>query len=327
MAKVAAAALPVLIVGGFLGAGKTTLVNRLLGDAKGRRFVVFVNDFGAINIDLDLVETVSEDRIALSNGCVCCSLNADFVASLAAFARAPDPPDAVVIEASGVADPRALEGSLAALETAGLIRLEIRIYVIDADQFWSIDAPLLEDIIDHAAASDLLLLNKTDLVDVATLCEIECILQESAPYAQVLRCLRADVPLALLMDGSWERQRAAVPAPSQELRSHVDSFVQWSGRSDTALDRVAFRALAQQLSGQALRAKGILHLAGEGWVRFHLVGWRANLEPCPPPQDRSSRLVAIGLRNRLDPETIEAAFRTLSDSRTQTSAHLLGSLP
>lgn len=314
MAELAATALPVLIVGGFLGAGKTSLVNRLLAEAQGRRFVIFMNDFGAINIDLDLVETVSEDRVALSNGCVCCSLNADFVASLAAFARAPVPPDAVLIEASGVADPRALEGSLSALEAAGLIRLETRIYLIDAEQFGAVDPHLLEDIIDHAAASDLILLNKTDLVGEATLSEIECILRDSAPYAQVLRCVKAEVPLNLLMDGSSERKRDATARPPQSSAAHSDAFAQWSGRSDTALDRAAFTIFVRQLSGQALRAKGILRFAGESedWANFHLVGWRASLEACPRPQDPSSRIVAIGLRHRLDPETIEAAFHRLT---------------
>ncbi|MEQ8654528.1 MAG: GTP-binding protein [Kiloniellales bacterium] len=305
-------ALPVLIVGGFLGAGKTTLVNRLLADAEGRRFVVFVNDFGAINIDLELVETVSEDRIALSNGCVCCSLNADFVATLADFARAADPPDAVLIEASGVADPRALEGSLAALEAAQLIRLETRVYLIDAEQFGTTEPALLEDIIDHAAASDLLLLNKADLVEARDLARIESILRESAPYAQRLRCVQAKLPLALLMD--CPAQSRPAPRPKQPTaRPHETVFSQWSGTTDRTLDRAAFTEFARTLSGQALRAKGLIRFAEEagGWTGFHLVGWRISLDSSPRPETPDTRIVAIGLAGRLDPEAIETAFRRL----------------
>ncbi len=98
--------LPVLIVAGYLGAGKTTLINDFLADPGGRRTVVLVNDFGAINIDAALIETAEGDTIALTNGCACCVIGDDLLgAAKRAVATAPD---LLIVEASGVSDPARL---------------------------------------------------------------------------------------------------------------------------------------------------------------------------------------------------------------------------
>src|SRR5207245_3099066 len=96
---------PILLVTGFLGAGKTTVVNHLLAHADGRRIAAVVNDFGAINIDAELIAGASEDVVSLRNGCICCSLQGDLLRTLATLLRREPAPDGVVIEASGVADP------------------------------------------------------------------------------------------------------------------------------------------------------------------------------------------------------------------------------
>lgn len=301
---------PLVTVGGFLGAGKTTAVNALLAQADGRRVVVFVNDFGAINIDVELIETVAADRISLRNGCVCCSLNGDFVAAVAEFARRPDPPDAFVVEASGVADPRALDTSLAALESAGLIAQGARLYVLDADAFGSLGYAATEDIIDHAAASDLVLLNKADLTDQTQLAKLEETLAEAAPYAQVLRTTRGAVPFDLMMD-AHPRQTRDRPAAAPH---HDDAYERWSARSSEPVDRDAFEAFTAVLPGHCLRAKGVLRFAGMPQQRFlfNLVGRRATLEAIEgTAEGDGARLVAIGPRGHLQADAIETAFRTL----------------
>ncbi|MEX2518274.1 MAG: GTP-binding protein, partial [Paracoccaceae bacterium] len=94
------------MVSGYLGAGKTSLVNHLLRNAGGRRIMVMVNDFGALDIDADLLESATEDTITLANGCVCCTMGTELLYALSdALDRRPRP-DWLVIEASGVADPR-----------------------------------------------------------------------------------------------------------------------------------------------------------------------------------------------------------------------------
>ncbi len=318
--------LSVLIVAGFLGAGKTSLVNQVLRQAQGQRFVVFVNDFGALNIDLDLVETVSEDRIDLSNGCVCCSINGDFVARLADFARAADPPDAVLIETSGVADPRALEASLVALESARLIRLSTRVYLIDSAGFFDLDPALQEEVIDHAAACDLLLLNKIDQAQQMKVADLEETFRVSAPYAQICRTIRAQLPLALLFDSETESKGPRPsPAPPAASERHEIAYERWSATWDQAVDRMAFNRFCEHLSNQALRAKGLLRFTEEpsAWWIFHLVGRRATLErAAQAPSHAQSRLIAIGLSARLEVAGLQQAFDDLAGVVATTAEQL-----
>lgn len=96
--------IPVTLLSGYLGAGKTTLVNDILQDPNGLKLVVLVNEFGDINIDMELIKESTEDAIALTNGCACCTINDDLTGALASIAERDAPPDAVVIEASGVAN-------------------------------------------------------------------------------------------------------------------------------------------------------------------------------------------------------------------------------
>src|SRR5207237_2789362 len=96
---------PILLVTGFLGAGKTTIVNHLLAHAEGRRIAAVVNDFGAINIDAELIAGASDGVVSLANGCICCSLEGDLLRTLSTLLRRDPRPDTIVIETSGVADP------------------------------------------------------------------------------------------------------------------------------------------------------------------------------------------------------------------------------
>ena len=114
-------AIPALVVGGYLGAGKTTLINAFLRDPGGLRVTVLVNDFGAINIDAALIENAEGDTVALTNGCACCAIGNDLFEAARAATAGPRPPDLLLIEASGVARParlRALLSGVGALAPA-----------------------------------------------------------------------------------------------------------------------------------------------------------------------------------------------------------------
>ena len=96
---------PVVVIGGYLGAGKTTFINRVLVSARDR-ITVIVNDFGSVNIDASLIRNASGDTIELTNGCVCCSVGDDLVGAMYGIVDSSPRPDLVIIETSGVADPR-----------------------------------------------------------------------------------------------------------------------------------------------------------------------------------------------------------------------------
>ncbi|MCR9136174.1 MAG: GTP-binding protein [Alphaproteobacteria bacterium] len=309
-------ALPVVTIGGFLGAGKTTLVNAILRRADGRRIVVFVNDFGAINIDHALVETVEQDRISLKNGCVCCSLNDDLVAGVAQFARSDAAPDAVVIECSGVADPRALDASLDALEAAGLARLCTRLYLLDVACFDSLPFEDSEHIIDHAAASDVLLLNKTDLASAEQVAAIRQTLEVAAPYSAILETQQAAIPPDIIFDDhSRDHRPTDFPSTDDRRDNHWgERYVQWSGQTEEPLDRRRFEEFARSLPKQCVRAKGLLRFSDDpqSTVLFNLVGHRATLDMSNGPSTQSASLiVAIGEKGMLDAAHMEASFLAL----------------
>ena len=110
------AQIPVTVVGGYLGAGKTTLVNHVLRSAQGIRIAVLVNDFGALPIDAGLIEAREGDLISIAGGCICCSFGSDLMGALASLARRTPRPDQVLIETSGVALPGSVSRSAALLE-------------------------------------------------------------------------------------------------------------------------------------------------------------------------------------------------------------------
>ena len=271
--------IPLATVGGFLGSGKTTLINHLLSQANGRRYVVFVNDFGAINIDLQLVETIEDDRISFSNGCVCCTLNDEFVGSVAEMSKRQDRPDAILIEASGVADPRALEASLKALEAANHVRLETALYIVDAACFGQRDYAEVEMLIDHAATSDLVLLNKSDLV---TKDALDALLQEfsvAAPYAATLATVQSRVSPALLFGNS---DRPTRPEPKAGPHRHPD-YHHWHYSGRDPMTRDALLELTKILQQHFFRIKGIIQSAEDPtiWLSLQVVGTRAVIGQLP----------------------------------------------
>lgn len=298
---------PTLTIGGFLGAGKTTLVNNLIRQADGRRIVVFVNDFGAINIDHALIETVEEDRIALSNGCVCCSLNDDLVRSMVAFCE-NDRPDLFAIEASGVADPKALASTLQALQAAGQAHLQSRIYVLDAAHFGGLDYADTEDLIDHAAASDVIVMNKADLVPDARVDEISKLLDRSAPG--VVRKVTAQAALSWADAIGPERQSPLEFKPGSPHASHTD-FKTVSFENIPPLSERRLGALVELMKETCLRAKGFLRVDGhdETGKRLQLVGRHVDIEHLLAKDVGKPRLVIIGWEMALPVEQVSTILR------------------
>lgn len=303
--------IPIVTIGGFLGAGKTTLVNSLLTEAEEKRLVVFVNDFGAINIDHSLIETVEQDRISLSNGCVCCSLNEDLVSSISQFSKSQDRPDAFIIEASGVADPRALDSSFDHLEMSGAAIVDTRLYVLDADGFGELNYEDSELIIDHAAAADLVILNKCDLATDEKLQYLENLLEEAAPYSALFKTVHCKVSLQLVLS---ERQRLAPKPEAQkstaQYSNHSDKYTQWSVETEALIDRNKFISFARDLPNYCLRSKGFLRFADtpNEQVCFNLVGVRASYETLNSSVAASSQLVVIGPREKMNDKIINTCF-------------------
>src|SRR5579862_1743250 len=191
-------AIPVTILTGFLGAGKTTLLQRMLADPQGRRLGVLVNDFGAINIDAALIVESSADQIALSNGCICCTLRDDLVAALGQMLSVTPCPEHILIEASGVSRPVAIVDALDHPTVKDQVALDAVLCVVDSAAFRSLDFASTELAIDQASGSDLVLLNKADLATREDMAAIEKTLRGAFPQVRLLRTRYASVPNQVL---------------------------------------------------------------------------------------------------------------------------------
>jgi G3E family GTPase len=297
------APVPVLLITGFLGAGKTTAINHILAAPHGRRLAAVVNDFGAINIDAELVTGASEGVVSLSNGCICCSLQGDLLRTLSTILRRDLPPDGIVIEASGVSDPADIVRSL--LDPAIWRSAPLDAVVCLADARQALDEPqLAADPLyrSQIAASDFVVLNKTDLIAEPERDEARTRIGAIAPGVRQFECAFGNIPPEVLFGaGLREPLPAARRAFSAAPPSRFETF-DWQGNAPLSL--VRFQAVIGALEPQLVRAKGILlfHEQPGQPMLFQLAGRRATLGAAPPPTAGSGavRLVLIAERGRLD---------------------------
>jgi G3E family GTPase len=277
--------IPFTVIGGFLGAGKTTLLNRLLAGTVGRRFAVLVNDFGALDIDARLIAVHGGDTIALSNGCVCCTIADSLVATLMALLEKSERFDHIVVEASGVADPGRI-ADLGVLDPR-LVRDGVVVVTDAADiRARAADGRLADTVRRQLEAADLIVLNKIDLAD--DLAVMRCWLS-SHSTAPVLEASQCDVPLDLLFSLD-RRGSAGKPTPAGAFRS-------WSYSWPNPVDRAALLDVLQDSA--VLRGKGIVRFSDTPDRRsvVHMVGKRVDVTDAGPWSDTDeSQLVLLGLR-------------------------------
>lgn len=313
---------PVTILTGFLGAGKTTLLNHILRGDHGARIGVLVNDFGAINIDAELVVGVQDATVNLANGCVCCTIRDELVQALQHLLDRPAAPQAVVIEASGVSDPFNIALALSVPPLAERVMLDSIIALVDSEQARSMaarDRQTRHLLRDQLAVADIVVLNKIDLVDAATLIEMRRWVKSLAPRARLLEATYGAVPLRLILDIGRYRiplqvvggQPGHEPA-SCDHHDHGSQFATWSYTTDQPLALRAVRQALTTLPDGIVRAKGLLYLADLPATRAiaHVVGTRVSITPggaweTTPP---GTRLVFIGAPGSIERDALQRRF-------------------
>ncbi|MFO0690807.1 MAG: GTP-binding protein [Myxococcota bacterium] len=283
--------IPALVLSGFLGSGKTTLVQRLLRDARrsGLRIALVSNELGALGIDRALLGAGEQAYVELEGGCVCCELSDDLVETLARLEREVAP-DRFVIETSGVALPYDTQLNFFRPPVRDFIGDDIAVVVVNAEQLAE-GRDLEGTFEDQVQSADLLVLNKLDLVPESEWDAIEARLRAIEPDAPIVRAVRGDVdPRLLFPPDLGERDRLG-PPPEPAPHGHAH-YVTGEWRPEAGL---SCETLRDALAGlDLLRAKGFV-VTDEGLRLVQVVGRRVEIEPPPepPPAALIGRIVTI----------------------------------
>lgn len=328
--------MPVTIITGFLGSGKTTLLNHILSNRQDLKVAILVNEFGDINIDSQLLVSMDEDMMELSNGCICCTINDGLVDAVYRVLERDERVDYMVIETTGVADPLPIILTFLGTQLRDMTQLDSIITLVDSETFTP-DHFDSEAAFKQIAYADITILNKTDLANPDQIQHLEAYIHTVKEGARILHSQHGQVPLPLILDVGYNNPEAYANLVQEEIEqsqhghhhdehdhyhhdehthhphehhhhhsAHLDNdgFASISFESDRPFDVHKFESfLHEQLPQDVFRAKGILWFTDSELRHiFQLSGPRFDIQAEEWRTSPSNQLVFIG-RN-LDAENL-----------------------
>ncbi len=276
---------PVVLITGYLGSGKTTLMQKLLSQEK-RKVALIVNDMGSINIDASILSSTGNqvaqvEMIEMQNGCICCTLKDEFMDQIERLA-ADKSIEAIFVEASGISEPSSIAGAFVGYEESTDTRVYLKtvVSVVDADRMYreflndlgddAEDGDIINLIIDQIEFCNIMLLNKTDLLDEKQLAEVSQALREIQQTADIIPCVQGDVELDILLDredfdfddvlASSSVQMALNECEPDDEKACVDEYgiSSFVFEERAPFNREAFNSLLEQYPETLIRTKGYI---------------------------------------------------------------------
>jgi G3E family GTPase len=311
--------LPVTVITGFLGSGKTTLVKHILTNQHGLRTAVIVNEFSELGIDSELIVSADDDMVELENGCICCSINNNFVDAIFRILARDRRVDYLVVETTGLADPLPVVLTFLRSEFRELTRVDSIITVADAGSF-CLDLFESEAARNQLRYGDVVLLNKCDLVDAARLQALESTIRGVKEGARIIQTTQCRLPLPLILsvdlfqsdrffadqeqpDAGHGAHDHATPQGQAHEHAHdhahdhvaADGFESLSFQSERPFAVHKFQDFLNRLPEGVYRGKGLLwiHESDKRHI-FHLVAGRFSLDESPWDGPMTNKLVLIG---------------------------------
>lgn len=311
--------IPATVITGFLGSGKTTLVNHILHKEHGKKIAVIVNEFGEISIDGQLV--VQEDQAELvefNNGCLCCTVRGDLIDTLKDLRDRAGDLDGILIETTGLADPAPVASTFfVADDVKSVIQLDAFVTVVDAVNL-AVNLEQSHEAVEQVAFSDVVLINKVDLVEPGALADVEARIRALNPLARIHHTTNAEIDLDHVIDiGAFDLvQKLEVDPQFLEDHDHehdddVGSFIIEESRPiDLNRFNLWLNDMAQDMGNNLYRTKGIFHARGfQERIVFQSVRMLTTMRPERRWEDdevRASQFVVIG--KNLDREAFSKGF-------------------
>lgn len=317
--------IPITLLTGFLGSGKTTILNRILNGNHGLRVGVLVNDFGAINIDAELIEGLEENTIRLTNGCVCCEIRDDLVNSLEQLLTREDKIDYVILEASGVADPEGIVMTFLDHRYKDLLRIDSITCIIDAEGVFrdgeneNLNMLKLRQI----GFADMVVLNKVDLVTKDHVEVVKEWIDHHLQRIRIIETVRCDVPLEILLAvGRFNPEIMVSNYDSNIVEEHNHNrnhghgalgkmFETWSYESEKSFSLKALREFVRrELPASIYRCKGIVFATSNPNKRYALqvVGRRTEINELDEWGKRTPKTKIVAIGSSIDEEELKSRF-------------------
>lgn len=271
--------IPIILIGGYLGSGKTTYLNNLLSEADGRRLAVLVNDFGAINIDASLIEGAVDDIVALQNGCICCSMASGMQSAILKVMNREVKPEAILIEASGVANPGEIAKALGDDAMRPYASLELVISMLDCENIASYEPTELGLIKEQLLFSGIVMLTKMSKASSANIQLAVKLVKDTNLGAVIIEDYQKILNLDLLLGTKQPCIERDNGTPSNTNANEL--FRSWNYSNTEPMSEAGFQKVLHDLPTETVRGKGFVYLGEYPEVRFEfqMVGKSAQVQP------------------------------------------------